>query len=225
MDAYQRLRESSLAMIRTNTPQQYWEDLRARTRVVYVDSYAAVEADRNILAGQKIDYLLQSRHFKMEKLIVDLADHHGLSHTLNLIVQNNRRHAYVFDGDVAMTQSYVQTIGAMPQPAKFREQLANSMRLPRLDLGDEPDGAFVLPKLYGLIAHNPIGRHFREEDQKLGMIQFCLPTEDCKRWAIEFAIEEIVTSYNTETKRETPKRALRWKNQDGKKGSSFGKRI
>ena len=166
MDAYSRLRASATAMIVRDFPRQFWVDLRALSVVVYADVFAEVKADKGIHPDQKIDDLLQRRHFKMEKLIADLAELHGLSCSLTVIAQNNRRHAYVYHGDVAVTQSYVQAIGAMPQPARFREKLANTMSIPRLDLGDEPPGAFIMRNLYGVIAHNPLGRRFHPDDQK-----------------------------------------------------------
>lgn len=215
MDAYERLRATAIAMIVRDIPMAFWSDLRSLAVIAYADVFADVDADKNVLPDQKIDDLLQRRHFKMEKLIVDLAIRHGLSHSMSLIVQNNRRHAYIFKGDVAMTQSYVQTIGMMPQPAKFRERLANSMDLPRLDLGDEPEGAFVMPNLYGLIAHNPIGRRFRTDEQKLGMIQFCLPSADCRAWAAEFTVTEILDAYPAVPKKDVPKRSMPWKKPKG----------
>lgn len=215
MLAYERLRDTAIAMIVRDTPMAFWSDLRPLAAIVYADAFAEVDADKNILPDQKIDDLLQRRHFKMEKLIVDLAIRHGLSHSMSLIVQNNRRHAYVFKGDVAMTQSYVQAIGMMPQLAKFRERLANSMDLPRLDLGDEPDGAFIMRTLYGLIAHNPIGRRFRADEQKLGMIQFCLPAMDCRAWAVEFTVAEILDAYPAVPKKDVPKRSMPWKKPKG----------
>ena len=211
MDAYERLRATAITMIVRDIPLTFWSDLRALAIIGYADVFAAVDADKNILPSQKIDDLLQRRHFRMEKLIVDLAIRHGLSHSTSVIPQNSRHHAYVFSGDVAMTQSYVQAIGSLPQPAKFREQLANSMDLPRLDLGDEPEDAFVMRNIYGLIAHNPIGRRFHVEEQKLGMIQFCLPASDCRAWAVEFTVTEILEAYPAAPKRDDPKRSMPWK--------------
>ena len=225
MDAYERLRATAAAMIVRDIPAQFWRDLRALAVIGYADVFAEVSADKNVLPDQKIDDLLQRRHFRMEKLIIELAMKHGLSHSMSLIVQNNRRHAYVFKGGVAMTQSYVQAIGEMPQPAKFREKLAHSMGLPRLDLGDEPDGAFVMPKIYGLIAHNPVGRRFNSEEQKLGMIQLCLPSGDCKAWAAELTVAEILDTYPVAPKTDVPKRSLPWKKPEtGKDTGTDGKK-
>lgn len=219
MDAYERLRATATAKIIRDIPLAFWSDLRALAIIAYADVFAAVDADKNILPSQKIDDLLQRRHFRMEKLIVDLATRHGLSHSTSVIPENSRHHAYVFNGDVAMTQSYVQAIGSLPQPAKFRERLANSMDLPRLDLGDEPDGAFVMRNIYGLIAHNPIGRRFRVEEQKLGMIQFCLPATDCRAWAVEFTVTEILDAYPAAPKKEAPRRSMPWKKPKDDEGT------
>jgi hypothetical protein len=216
MDSETRLRATAMSMIVRDTPQGFWTDLRPRAQNIYADTFAEVKTDAQVHPDQKIDDLLQRRHFRMEKLLIDLAQAHGLSSSMSLIIQNDRHHAYVFKGDVAMTQSYVQRIGELPHPARFRERLASSMKLPRLDLGDEPDGAFIIRNLYGLIAHNPIGRRFREEEQRLGMIQFCLPAEDCKAWAAELTIAEIVAAYPAEPKRSEPRRSPTWKRSDDK---------
>lgn len=223
MNGYERLRATATRMVVSAIPSQFWTDLRALAVIVYADAFADVAADKNVLPDQKIDDLLQRRHFRMEKLLIDLADRHGLSRSMSLIVQNNRRHAYVFKDGVAMTQSYVQAIGEMPQPAKFRERLANSMALPRLDLGDEPDGAFMTPTLYGLVAHNPVGRRFDRDEQKLGMIQFCLPAIDCKAWAAELTIAELLDAYPVAPKKDVQKRSLPWKKPDSDKGTGTEK--
>lgn len=219
MDAYERLRATAVAMIVRDIPYAFWSDLRALAMIAYANVFADVDADKNILPSQKIDDLLQRRHFRMEKLIVDLAIRHGLSHSTSVIPQNSRHHAYVFNGDVAMTQSYVQAIGSLPQPAKFRERLANSMDLPRLDLGDEPQDAFIMRSIYGLIAHNPIGRRFHVEEQKLGMIQFCLPASDCRAWAVEYTVTEILAAYPAAPKRDVPKRSMPWRKPKGDEGA------
>lgn len=219
MDAYERLKATAATTIIRDIPSGYWEELRARGLNVYADTFAEVEADPNVHPDQKIDDLLQRRHFRMENLLVQLAVRHGLLHSMNLIVQNNRRHAYVYCGDVGMTQSYVQAIGDMPHPAKFREKLANSMGFPRLDLGDEPPGAFVMRNLYGLIAHNPVGRRFDQSEQRLGMMQFCLPSNDCKSWALEFTISEILGAYPSAVKQDTIKRSPSWKKPKDDKGT------
>jgi hypothetical protein len=214
MDAYQQVRSSALAIIVQDTPADFWTDLRARSQIIYADTFEEVKADAKVHPDQKLDDLLQRRHFRMEKLLVDLADEHGLSSSMNVIIQNSRRHAYVFKGGVSMTQSYVQEIGALPQPARFRERLANTVGLPRLDLGDEPPGAFELRELYGLVAHNPIGRRFKPEEQRLGSVQFCLPASDCKAWAVELTVAEILEAFPAVPRKIEPRRSPTWKRND-----------
>lgn len=214
MNAYEQLRIQALALITGDTPLSFWRDLRPRSQLTYADTFEEVKLDTKVHPDQKIDALLQLRHFRMESLLVALANEHGLSNSMSLIVENSRRHAYVFKNGVALTQSYVQRIGALPQPAKFRERLARNIGLPRLDLGDEPPGAFDMPQLYGLIAHNPIGRRFREDEQKLGMIQLCLPSADCKVWAIEVTIAEILDAYAVAPRKSEQRRSPTWRRKD-----------
>lgn len=220
MHAYERLRANTLATIIRDTPEGFWTDVRELAKITYADAYADVATDKNVLPSQKIDDLLQRRHFRMEKLLNDLAQKHGLSCTTTAIPQNGRHHAYVYSNKVGMTQSYVSAIGMMPKPAKFRERLANAMNLPRLDLGDEPDGAFILPNVYGVIAHNPVGGRFSLDEQKLGMIQFCVPARDCKAWAAELTFAEILSAYPVRQKIASPRRSLPWKTR--KDGGNTG---
>jgi len=223
MDTYQELYNQTLEILVSDTPTEFWDDLSSIGKNIYADAYAEVKNDSSVILEQKIDYLLQRRHFRMEKLLVDLAVRYNLSHSMSLISQNNRRHALVYNGDVSMTQSYVQAIGDLPQPAKYREKLANAMTLPRLDLGDEPKNTFIMRELYGLIAHNPVGRRFQEDHQKLGMIQFCLPSKDCKKWAMELSIPEIISAYPAKTKLIIPTRSLPWKSSKDKKDKGESK--
>lgn len=211
MDAHERARSAAMTVVIRDTPRDFWSELRARTRILYGDIFNEIANDRAILPQQRIDKLLQDRHFRMEKLLIDLASRHGLANTTTRLVENNRCYAYVTRGDIGITQAYVPDIGHLPQAARYRERLAEAMGLPRLDLGDEPTEALIGKQFYGLIAHNPVGRRFLPDDQKLGMIQLCFPAVDCKAWAVEFAIEEIIAAY-PETKGATkPRRELAWK--------------
>lgn len=221
MDGYGRLRATALSVIIRDTPAAFWSDLRSGARIIYADIFAEVDNDRNVLPQQKLDKLLQDRHFRMEKLLIDLATKHGLHSSTTVIIENNRCHAYVARGDVAMTQSYVQDIGRMPHPAKFRERYAAAMDLPRLDLGDEPTEVMLGRQFYGLIAHNPVGRRFDADEQRLGMIQFCLPARDCKAWTVEFAVAEILAGYDVEKKPVVePSRSPTWKERKDEEGGS-----
>lgn len=222
MDDYERLRDTFLGMIIRDIPEQFWVDLRALSMITYSEAFASAFADKALLPQQKIDYLLQRRHLMMEKLLVETAGKHGISYSTTAIPENGRHHAYVFAGDVGMTQSYVQAIGSLPQPAKYRKQLANAMDLPRLDLGDEPKGALNVPHLYGVLAHNPVGKKFTLEAQKLGNIQFCVPARDCRGWAAEITIAEIFDAYPAIKEETRPKRTLPRKKSGGKGDQASG---
>ena len=58
-------RSGILAILVRDTPQAFWEDMRARSRQTYLDVYKQVENDPNILAEQRLDSLYQQRHFRM----------------------------------------------------------------------------------------------------------------------------------------------------------------
>src|SRR3546814_7176388 len=88
------------------------------------------------------------------------------------------------------TQSYVQRMGELPQSAKFREELAEAARCPRLPL-DDPAEIYRLREFYGLFASNPVGRRFVESDQQLGALCFCVPYNDMRGWAAEIPVPEI----------------------------------
>lgn len=211
MDAHQRLKATALSVVVRDVPAGFWSEALTRGRLAYMDAYHQIAADTRILPEQRKDMLYQLRHFRMEHLLITLAEEYGLAKSPTVLAENGRTFAYVTTGDVGMTQAYVSEIGAMPQPARFRERFARKMDLPRLDLGDEPAEVMVGKSFYGLLAHNPVGRRFDENDQKLGMMQFCLPANDCKAWATELTITEIVQAYEAAKPADKPDRSLPWK--------------
>ncbi|MGF1611978.1 MAG: hypothetical protein ACFCUQ_21450, partial [Kiloniellales bacterium] len=181
----------------------------------------SVNSDPTVVNEQRLDKLYQDRHFRMEQLLLALAADHGLDGSPRLLEDNNRHYVYVASGAVGMTQSYVPAIGAMPKPAKFRERLAamgQIGRSPRLDFGDEPSGLLKVKEFYGLVAHNPAGKHFAEDQQRLGLIQFCVPFDDFSEWALELTIEEILAGYDLLAPSEKGDRSLPWRGREDKKG-------
>lgn len=211
MDGHIRTRKFVLTAIVRDVPSGFWSDGLTQARLVYLDAFHEVAADSRILPEQRRDMLLQMRHFRMQHMLSSLAEKHGLARSPTVLAENARAIAYVAKGDIGMTQAYVSDIGAMPQPAKFRERFAAKMALPRLDLGDEPAEVMIGKYFYGLLAHNPVGSRFTEDDQKLGTMQFCLPAGDCKAWAVELTIPEIVQAYEAVTPIAKPDRSLPWK--------------
>jgi hypothetical protein len=182
-----------------------------------------VRADPNVVGEQRIDKLYQDRHFRMEHLLTMLAREHGLACSSTLLSENNRHYVYCAKGAIGLTQTYVPAIGAMPKPARYREQLAamsDIPKFPRLDLGDEPSEVLLGKDFYGLLAHNPIGKRFSEHDQRLGMIQFCAPVKDCSEWAVQITIEEIVAGYERVAPGKKADRRLPWKRRGEEKGGN-----
>lgn len=223
MDWQQRLRDTILSTIIRDFPQKFWEEAKRRTQQTYLDVFYQVQLDPNVVAEQRLDKLYQDRHFRMEHLLAILADEHGLAQTSTLLTENNRHYVYATKGNIGLTQVYVPAIGSMPKPARFRERhaaLSNIPKFPRLDLGDEPPEVLLGKDFYGLLAHNPVGKRFTEREQRLGMMQFCIPVNDCSRWAVELAIEEIVSAYQVAAPAEKVDRRLPWK----KRGEEEGKK-
>lgn len=164
-----------------------------------MDSFQQVRNDPNLVNEQRIHKLIQERYFRSEKTLLDLAEKHGVSASSTLLQSNGCSYVYLATGTIGLTQSYVPFIGALPNPARYWENLAEKTGIPRLNLLEE-DRLAGVREIYGLLAHNPVGRDFSESSQKLGMIQFCVPSADAKEWVVELSMEEIIASYTTEAK-------------------------
>lgn len=201
-------------------PREFWADLRTKSQHAYLDVFHSVTGDTTVVDEQRLDKLYQDRHFRMEHLMKTLAEDHGLDCSPRLLVDNNWHYVYVASGAVGMTQSYVPAIGAMPKPAKFRERLAKMNQVgksPRFNFGDEPPGLLKLKDFYAVVAHNPVGKRFQEDHQRLGMMQFCVPFADFSDWALELAVEEILVAYDALAPSKKGDRSLPWKSRDHKK--------
>jgi hypothetical protein len=195
-----------------NVPRAFLEELHSRAQRAYPDVFAAVAADPTCLPEQQIDKLLQDRHFRMEWELLEAAKAHGLVSTARQITENKRKHAFVSAGTFALTQAYVQAMGDLPQPAKYRDSLAAAARCPRLPL-DDPSEIYRMRDFYALLANNPVGRRFTEEDQQLGTLSFCVPYRDMKGWAVEMTVLELLAAYPTKMKPVRKDRAPTWKSQ------------
>ena len=226
MDGLERLRASIVTTIVRDIPKQFWMDLRGMARQAYADLFFQVQGDPNILAEQRIDRLRQDRHFRMEHLLSTLSERHGLSRTHTMLAENGQYHVYATKGDIGLTQSYVPSIGDLPKAARYWERLAGMNDIPRLDLGDEPPEVLLCKSYYGLIAHNPAGRKFAEDEQKLGMVQLCVPSGDAKSWALELAIEDLTDAYPDEKREDVKKPSPLWKDRskDDKKQGKGGEK-
>lgn len=214
MDWYQRMRAIIVSTIVRDTQRAFWEDVRTGTRRTYSDVYEEIRNEPNVIHEQRMDKLYQVRHFRMEHLLATIAQKYDWAYTSTLLVENHRCYVYVTKGAIGLTQAYIPAIGAMPQPARYRERhaaLNDIVRVPRLDLGDEPREVMLGKDFYAILAHNPVGKRFAETDQRLGMIQVCVPTKDMSEWAVELSIEEIIGEYKSEPPSKKPDRRLPWR--------------
>lgn len=202
----EQLKINALNAITLSSPITFWQDCRGAFRQGYMDVFQQVAQDPNIVPEQRIHKLHQDRHFRMEDALFKLAVKHGMPASTTLLAENGYPYVYVARNQIGFTESYVPYIGAMPKPAKFRERLAEATGIPRLGLGDEPADILGIRNFYGLLAHNPVGKNFDEQQQRLGMIQFCIPSMDTKEWVVELAIEEIITAYPQDRTQETIRR-------------------
>lgn len=220
MSGYERLKSIIVTTIVRDVPKQFWADLRGGARQAYADVFAQIAADPNILDEQRIDRLRQDRHYRMEHLLSSLCDRHGIVKSHTLLAENSQHYVYAVSGVIGMTQSYVPTIGELPKPARYWERLASANDVPRLDLGDEPPEVLIGKSYYGLIAHNPVGKRFDANEQKLGMIQFCVPSKDGKAWAVELAMEELTAAYPEARPESGADRKPHWKKDGRRQGGT-----
>ncbi len=207
----EKQRQAILGILVRDLPRGFWEDLRASSRRAYLDAYHQILNNPNVLASQRLDMLYQDRHFYMEAMLKTLADKHGLASSETLLAENNRTYVYASIGAVGLTEVYVPAIGEVAKPARFRERYSSingAIRNPGLDLGLEPRELLEVKAFYGMIAHNPAGRKFTEDDQTLGMIQLCVPVEGCTSWAAQFSLQEIISAYEVKTESD---RGPEWK--------------
>jgi len=209
-----------LEMLVDQSPRNFWSEFGTLLRQTYMDTFEQVAHEAMILPEQKIDYLLQLRHFRVESLLHTVAQRHGLPSTATLLVANHRSYVMAGAGSIAFTQAYIPTISEMPKPARFREKHSSMNEISRggrLALGDQPVELLDGKAFYGIICHNPVGRRFEKEMQTLGMLQFCVPEDGCKDWLAEATFQEIVAAYGAERREEQRKaRGLPWKDEKKK---------
>jgi len=185
---------------KSGIPVGFWKDVRTFFKQSYDDVFSSISSDPNLVENQRIQKIHQDRHFRNENTLEVLAKKHDISYSATILSENKfNSYVYVAKGSVGFTQSYVKRIGDLPNPAAYWKKLAEKTGLPRLDLGDEPPDVQNIKDVYGLLTHNPVGSEFTAESQKLGMIQFCVPSCDGKSWNLELTIQEIISSYKEES--------------------------
>lgn len=207
---YERVRTYILDQAVKNVPRSFVEEYADRSRRAYIETYAEIAASPTTLEHQRIFKLNQDRCFRMDWELYTCARTHGLIATANLLPENQWYHAYAVSGSFGLTQSYVPTVGDLPQAAKFRERLAEASRCPRLPF-DDPEEIFAVKEFYALFAHNPVGRTFTEEHQRLGSLMFCVPSRDMRSWAADISVPELLSLYPAKKAATKTGRAPTWK--------------
>lgn len=187
-----------LALLTGNFPVGLWKGLQDRSRSLYMDTFSEAQSDPQINNSQRLHYLFQRRHFRMENLLQHESGQHAVPATSELIERNSCYFTLVQKGPVRMTQSYVRSAGALPRPANFRKQLAKLNAFNnqgRFDLIEGEREFKMPPEITGIILHSPAGQAFREEHQALGSIGLYVPFSDFSGWAVGLTFAEIIASY------------------------------
>lgn len=194
-------REIAIATCVASLPKAFWENASRLFAQMYGEAFQSVANNNGIAREQRMAMLYQERHFRAERQLQKLAESVGVAVSFSVISRNSSAYCYVAAGDLGITQAYVQCLGAFPKPAAYRNALSAKNIIPRLDLGDEPKDMLAPKPRYALLAHNPAGMKFSEDDQRIGSLQVCIPSEDFASWGAELLLPEIVAAYPAEERR------------------------
>jgi hypothetical protein len=203
-------REFMIARVVEFVPRGFLEEMQRRTERAYLERFQLVKHEPTTLEDHRLFKLLADRVFQMDWELAKAAKAHELFATSKQLPENTWIYTYAIAGAFGLTQSYVPTIGALPQAAKFRDELAKAAGFPRLPI-DDPKEIYELKRFYALLAHNPIGKRFTEDDQKLGSLQFCVPCKDMNSWAFAMSVAELLSYYPAEARELETTRAPTWK--------------
>lgn len=188
------LREHILNQATASIPKGFLVEVQDRIRRAYSEEFATVKHNPTTLSEQQLFKLKQDRCFRIDWEIHQAAIAHGLNVTAKELPNNSWHHTYVTSGAFGLTQSYVPRIGDLPQPAKFREALAEAANCPRLPIDDSAE-IYELKEFYALFAHTPVGQRFGEAEQKLGTLMFCVPDRAMKDWVLSKSVPELIALY------------------------------
>lgn len=222
MEDIDKLRAHIIETALMSIPKRLLADLNSRIAFAYADTFQEVKQTRTTLDEHRLSNLRLMRPFRMDWELAQAAKAEGLAFTAKPLPENDWSYTYVAAGGFGLTQSYVPYLGSLPQPAKYREELANAADVPRLAI-DDPKEIYERKTFYGLLAHNPVGRRFREDDQKLGALQLCVPYPGMKAWALEIGVVELMSLYPADAKPASEeKRGPSWKAAPAKKKDQDG---
>jgi hypothetical protein len=193
------LQQEVLAMLLRETSPTFWQVLTQRKRWAYGEAFASVHNDPRPLENQKKAKLLDERFYLCERALHDAAVAAGAVSSDQKIAVNSWVYTIARVGPVSIIQTYVQSPEDFARPAKFREQhagLNNFLSRPQFALGDVSPEIFEISKVAGIVIHGPRGRPFTEAFQRLEFLNFCVPSEDYKRWEVNLPVPEILAAFN-----------------------------
>jgi hypothetical protein len=170
-------------------------------RWAYSEAFAAVQADPRILAAQRPAKLLDDRFYLAERALHDAAIEGGVTSSGQKIEINKWVYTLVRSGGVCMVQAYIPTPEDFARPARFREQhaaLNSFLQRPQFAFGDVPPEIFEVAKVAGILVHGPVSKVFDEEGQKIGFLQFAVPSLDYQYWEMNIPVSEIVSTFRAQ---------------------------
>lgn len=217
MQALDEMRDQICSEILAAFSRDFFLEMQKRAELAYPDVFEQVRLEPALLDEHRIHKLRQDRCFRMDYELTKAAEKFGLPSTSKALAENDWQFTYVTSGSFGFTQSTVQDLKGLPNPAKFRESLANAAKIPRLHLDTDPE-IFLPKRFYGLFTHNPVGQKFDAESQKLGALQFSVPYEGMKGWAFHKTVVELLSLYPAEPKKAVATRQPMWK-ETAKRGT------
>jgi hypothetical protein len=193
------LQQEVLALLTRETSPTFWQVLAQRKRWAYSEAFASVDQDSRTLENQKKAKLLDERFYLCERALHDAALAAGAVSSDQKVAINNWVYTIARVGPVSIIQTYVQASEDFARPAKFREQhagLNNFLSRPQFAFGDVSPAIFEISKIAGIVIHGPRGRPFTEAFQRLEFLNFCVPSEDYRRWEVNLPVAEILAAFN-----------------------------
>lgn len=196
------VRQEVLGLLLRETPPAFWRAATSKMRWAYGDGFESVEKDPRVLKNQKPAKLLDERFYLAERALNDAALEGGLITSGQTVPINGWVYTFVRSGPVCLIQSYVPTPADFARSAKFKEQHASLNRFlsrPQFAFGDVSPEIFDIAQVAGIITHGPLGKRFDSDSQKLGFLNFAVPSEDYKKWEINIPVTEIVGLFDAMT--------------------------
>lgn len=196
------VQQEVMSLILRETPAVLWRTALTRLTWAYSEGFASVHSDPRILKPQKPAKLIDDRFYLAETALNDAAIASGAVSSGQKVEINGWAYTLVRSGGVCFVQSYTKSPSDFSRPARFREQhaaLNNFLERPQFAFGDVPPSLFDVSQVAGIIIHGPASKKFDEENQRLGFVNFCVPSRDYKFWEVKFSVTEIIAGYGSES--------------------------